>query len=273
MWGEVTPAERLRSVTRRMVADDALAAEAADALAAFAPEPASLVVACRRVLAHHPAHGALWWVCARILAAPDASIAANEAVRLLEGDKTANRLAATLPLAGDDDVIAAVGWPRAVDDAMAERIDLPVVAVRIDGADPMAALRRRATDRNVRVVEPWDPQLEHVSRLLIPADAIGPATVLVPAGVGALLDELGRAVQEVWLVGGVGRVLPARLYDQAVDAINEADVYDEIDDLAPELCSIERFDRIAGPRGVESPVDAVARIDCPVVPELLRPLR
>ena len=71
MWGEVTPAERLRSVTRRTVADDALAAEAADALAGFAPEPASLVVACRRVLAHHPAHGALWWVCARILAAPD----------------------------------------------------------------------------------------------------------------------------------------------------------------------------------------------------------
>src|SRR5215813_14126693 len=70
MWGEVTPAERLRSVTRRTVADDALAAEAADALAGFAPEPASLVVACRRVLAHHPAHGALWWVCARILAAP-----------------------------------------------------------------------------------------------------------------------------------------------------------------------------------------------------------
>ena len=40
------------------------------------------------------------------------------------------------------------------------------------------------------------------------------------------------------------------------------------DDL--EEISLERFDRLAGPRGVERPTDAAARIDCPVVPELLR---
>ena len=51
MWGEVTPAERLRAVTRRRLDEDRLAIEAADALAGFASEPASLVVACRRVLA------------------------------------------------------------------------------------------------------------------------------------------------------------------------------------------------------------------------------
>ena len=56
MWGDVTPAERLRAVTRRSVDDEHLAAEAADALAGFADEPASLVVACRRVLAHHRTH-------------------------------------------------------------------------------------------------------------------------------------------------------------------------------------------------------------------------
>src|SRR4051794_25821677 len=98
MWGEVTPAERLRSVTRRHVDDGRLAAEAAAALAGFAHEPASLVVACRRVLAHHRAHGALWWVCCRILAAADAAAAAHVAVRELEGDRTAERLGATLPL-------------------------------------------------------------------------------------------------------------------------------------------------------------------------------
>ncbi|MGH8977086.1 MAG: hypothetical protein ACRDV7_03345, partial [Acidimicrobiia bacterium] len=100
----MTPAERLRAVTRRTVADDALASEAADALVGFASEPASLVVACRRVLAHHPAHGALWWVCARILAAPDPVVAARDAVRMLDADRTANRLAATLPLLEEDQV-------------------------------------------------------------------------------------------------------------------------------------------------------------------------
>ena len=274
MWSDVTPAERLRAVTRRSVADHALAGEAADALAGFASEPASLVVACRRVLAHHPAHGALWWVCARILAAPDAVAAAREAERLLDADRTANRLAATLPLLEENEIVAVVGWPNAVDDALAERIDLPAVAVRVAGFDPMYELRRRSTERSVRVVDQWDPTLTHISRLLVPASAIGPTAALVPAGVGDLLDELGRAAREVWLVSGVGRVLPARLFDAAVAASAAAarDTSTDIDDPEPEVCALERFDRVAGPRGIEPPLDAAARVDCPVVPELLRPL-
>src|ERR671937_343170 len=105
MWGEVTPAERLRAVTRRQVDDDRLAAEAADALAGFADEPASLVVACRRVLAHHRAHAPLWWACARILAAAEPASAAHAAVRELEADRTGDRLGATLPLLDEDEVV------------------------------------------------------------------------------------------------------------------------------------------------------------------------
>ena len=78
----------------------------------------------------------------------------------------------------------------------------------------------------------------------------------------------------MWLVGGVGRVLPGRLFDAAVSASADAelDSLREIDDPEPEPCALERFDRIAGPRGIEPPLDAAARVDCPVVPELLRPL-
>src|SRR3954470_22768865 len=111
----LNPTERLRSITRGTLEDHALAVEAAEALGAFASEPASLVVACRRVLAYHRAHGALWWVCARVLAAPDAAAASREAVRLLDGDRTADRLAASLPLL-DESFVAVVGWPHAVDD-------------------------------------------------------------------------------------------------------------------------------------------------------------
>src|SRR5437660_3807922 len=117
MWGEVTPAERLRSVTRRNVDDEQLAAAAADALAGFSDEPASLVVACRRVLAHHRAHGALWWVCCRILAAPEPARAAQLAVNELEGDRTGDRLGATLPLLDEHEVVAIVGYTSTIDDA------------------------------------------------------------------------------------------------------------------------------------------------------------
>jgi len=272
MWGEVTPAERLRSIARRSGADDALAAEAADALAGFASEPAGLVVACRRVLAHHRAHGTLWWVCARILAAAEPAIAAREAVRVLEADPTARRLAAALPLTDEDEVVAIVGWSDAVDEALEERFDLPAVAVRTAGTDPTSALRRRRVERSVPVVEPWDPVLARAARLLVPAAAIGPDRALVPVGTGALLDESGSTARGVWLVGGAGRVLPARLFDAVVAAVRPPGAADAGDGSAFELVGFDRVDRIVGPRGVEPPVEAAARGDCPVVPELLRPL-
>ena len=46
------------------------------------------------------------------------------------------------------------------------------------------------------------------------------------------------------------------------------DAYDQV----TETLHLARVDRVAGPRGVERPVDAAGRVDCPVVPELLRPL-
>ena len=264
MWGDVTPAERLRSVTRRSVDDERLAAEAADALVGFADEPASLVVACRRVLAHHPTHGALWWVCARILAAPEPVAAARLAVRELEGDRTADRLGATLPLLDEGEVVAVIGWTGTIDDALIERFDIDAVAVDVEGADPVPALRRRRTDHAVRVVDPWDPLLERAVRVLVSAFAIGPAQALVPAGAGAALRGIVAGTHEAWLVGGVGRVLPARMYDALVAASGHVDEVEAI--------SLQSFDRVAGPRGVERTTDAVARVDCPVVPELLRPL-
>jgi hypothetical protein len=262
VWGEVTPAERLRSITHRRADDDGLAAETADALAAFAAEPASLVVACRRVLSHHGTHGPLWWVCARILAAPDPSRAAHEACGLLNADATADRCGAHLPLLDGDDVVGVIGWSATVDDALAARADLAVVAVRVDGADPAPRLRRRHTDHPVRVVDIWDPVLERVAYALVTAQAIGSTRALVPAGTTAALDAMTHGTRHAWLVGGVGRVLPDRLYERAVLAADDA----------VEECTLERFDRVAGPRGVERPADAAARIDCPVVPELLRPL-
>jgi len=264
MWGEVTPAERLRSVTRRNVDDDHLAAAAADALAGFADEPASLVVACRRVLAHHRAHGALWWVCSRILAAADAAAAAHAAVRELEADRTGDRLGATLPLLDEGEVVAVIGYTSTIDDALLERFDIDAVAIRVDGDNPVAALRRRRSDHAVRVVDEWDPVLERTARLLVSAVAIGPERALVPAGTADVFEAIGTGAREAWLVGGVGRVLPARVYEMIVSSLPAESSYEEV--------SLQRFDRIAGPRGIERPSDAVGRIDCPVVPELLRPL-
>ncbi|HEY5173404.1 MAG TPA: hypothetical protein VIK54_16905, partial [Acidimicrobiia bacterium] len=227
-------------------------------------EPASLVVACRRVLAHHRAHGALWWVCSRILAAPDPEAAARAAVSELEADRTGDRLGATLPLLEEGEVVAVIGYTSTIDDALIERFDVDAVAVRVDGDDPVAALRRRRSDHAVRVVDGWDPVLEHTSRLVVSASAIGPERALVPGGTTEAIHSIGAGARELWLVGGVGRVLPARVYEMVVSSLPAEAALEEV--------SVQRFDRIAGPRGLERPSDATARVDCPVVPELLRPL-
>jgi hypothetical protein len=96
----------------------------------------------------------------------------------------------------------------------------------------------------------------------VPASAVGPEHALVPTGTADALRTIGGTATEIWLVGGVGRVLPGRLYDMV--ASSSEDGLEEI--------SLQRFDRLAGPRGVERTMEAAARVDCPVVPELLRPL-
>ena len=250
MWGEVTPAERLRSVTRRNVDDDRLAAEAADALAGFARRTG---VARRRVPARARASprrtAPLWWVCARILAAADPAAAAHAAVRELEADRTGDRLGATLPLLDEGEVVAV--------DRLARRRS----TTRCSSASTSRrsrcgsratirsrALRRRRSDHAVRVVDPWDPALDRVARLLVPATAIGPERgARAGRAPPTCSTTIGAARGEVWLVGGVGRVLPGRLYDMAVAGRRptaDADV---------EEISMQRFDRLAGPRGRRAP--------------------
>lgn len=264
-WWGVNPAERLRAVTRRGPDDEQLPVETAGALLGFAAEPAHLVVACRRVLAHHRASGPLWWTCARILAAPEPAAACREVARLLGGDRTAERISATLPILDADEVVAVVGWPAAFDRALCERPDVAAVAVRVPGDDTTRRVRAREAPQPVRVVAPHELDGRVVARVLVPALAIGPAAALVAAGVGAVFDHLARVHPgaESWLVGGVGTVLPGRLFDAAVAANDEASV---------ELVSLERADRVIGPRGLERSADAATHVDCPVAPELLRAL-
>lgn len=65
-----------------------LASEAAETLLACAAEPAELVVACRRLLDHHPAAGPLWWVCSTALTATDPHMALLAARAALVDDLT-----------------------------------------------------------------------------------------------------------------------------------------------------------------------------------------
>jgi hypothetical protein len=219
------PIERLRWVARSGEAGDPLAVvEAAEALAAFADDPASLVTACRRLLERGPGFGPLWWMSSRVLCALDPAAEAYAAATELERDATVVRLALELP-------------------------DGPVVV-----ASP--ALRRRLAAAGAEV----EVMMSRAAALaLIEAQAAGPSGFAVTAGSAALARQARHAGVPVWMVTGVGRVLPVRLYDALLARAGET----------VEVLLASAVDQVACPDGLHPPAVALARADCPIAPELL----
>src|SRR3546814_5833650 len=84
-------------------------------------------LACRRILDRHPTAGPLWWLCARVLTAPDGSGAeAWRAVDDIQADTTPAELAFALP---EDATVCVIGWPELVGEALLRRGDVEVLAV------------------------------------------------------------------------------------------------------------------------------------------------
>jgi hypothetical protein len=257
------PFERLRAIARHGADDRTLVAEAADCLAEFDGDPAGLVVTCRRLLHHHPACGPLWWLCARVLTAPEASDAAWEAEELVRDDRTPTRLAALLPFPHERP-IAVLGWPDLAGEALASRPDLDVLAVRGYTSDDPWRRRLARSDAQARPVDPVEATALEPSHVLVEAVAASPTHALLAAGTVDLLAELTRPTTIVWLVAGVGRVLPARLFDVMLRQLDDPEDHDL------ELLDLQAVDRVAGPTGLDRPDNLLRRVDCPVAPELLR---
>ena len=98
---------------------------------------------------------------------------------------------------------------------------------------------------------------------------MGPSGFLAPSGSRAAAAVARQAGHDVWLVAGVGRLLPERMFTALCDRVVSADSPWE-DDL--ELIPLDLVDKVVGPTGPANPSDALRRTDCPVAPELLKPL-
>jgi hypothetical protein len=257
----VLPFERLRAIARYAGDDTDLVLEAADCLADFSYDPTQLVTVCRRLLAHHPSCGPLWWLCAHVVAANDPADGARTAARAIETDRTAARLASVLPFPHDDP-IAVLGWPEVTAAALIERPDLDVVAVRRRDGDTHLRARLTRAEQPVRVVDETEVMALSPTHLLLEVLAASPTTAVVPAGTEDLLWSLGDG-PTLWLVVGTARLLPERLFE-----VLRAEV--ERQDLAVESIDVSRAARVATSGGLDAPDRLVHRVDCPVTPELMR---
>jgi hypothetical protein len=261
------PIERLRWVARAEGAGASLLVrEAAGALASIGDDLPGLVTGCRRLIDRHPTVGPMWWLGGRVLASGDPVREAYSAANDLDADTTSAALAAHLP---DEVTVTILGWPEQAGDALRRRGDLEVLVV--DARGEGSTFARRLASSGVEAFEVAESGTGGAVResgvLLLEATAFGPTGCIATAGSMAAAAVAAGLGVPVWVTAGVGRVLPARLWDALLTRLDDQGDPWELED---ELVPIEWLTTVVGPDGPMPAADAAQRADCPVVPELLR---
>jgi len=264
---EMHPIERLRYVARASgVPQRVIVQETAAALASFGSDPQGLVTACRRIVSRQPTSGPLVWFASRVLTAGDPASEIWEAAGAMQADPTAAELAHALP---DDATVSVLDWPDELGDILPRRGDLTVLV--IDTLSEGSGFTSRLLHADVEAVDVPSAGLGAAvaasSLVLLESPAIGPDEFLSVAGSRAAAAVARHAGVPVWLVGGVGRLLPQRMWDGLRLRVERGgDPWDAHEEVVP----LDLVDRIAGPAGVEPVAAALRRTDCPIVPELFR---
>lgn len=261
------PMERLRSVARATGASPGVVArEAAGALRGLGPDPAALVIACRRLVQRHPHAGPVWWLASRVLSAPDPLAEARWAAADLDADPTAGFLAAALP---EGATVVLLGWPEVTLDGVCRRGDVDVLSVSARGES--YGLADRLLEAGTPAADVDDAGLggavANADVVLLEATVAGPDAFAAVAGSSAAA-ALGRAAGvPVWLVAGVGRMLPERLWTAVEDRLQSAGPPPW--ERPVEIVPVAQCDAVIGPEGAQPSSDPYPLGGFPLAPELL----
>lgn len=256
------PIERLRHVARADgVGHALLVREAAGALASFADDPPGLVTACRRLVERHPTCGPMWWLASRMLTAGEPVAEAWRSADELDADTTPQQLVSRLP---DDASVLVFGWPELAGEAVRRRADLEMLVVDTDGEGAVFSRRLRSAGVDALDVPAGGvgAAAAEADLVLLEAVALGPDAFLAPAGARAAAAVARQTGTGVWLVAGVGRALPAALWEALLDRVGgeATEPWDRPEEVVP----LDLADEVVGAGG-EQPT-------CGVAPELLKTL-
>jgi len=260
------PIERLRWIARADGESAAsLASEAAFTLGELAEaEPAAVLTACRRLLERHPSCGPLYWTSARLLAAADPSVAAQQAASELWNDETAEHVARELAATFTPGTVLATAEPaELVAEALRRRgrFSVRYVAEFSSLRLGVRALASVADDVTGFDRDECEEALEGAEVAVVEALAAGPALVLLSPAAAALSREAAASDVPVWLCVGAGRALPAGLAAAAARASLGAG--------AAEVLAPDEFNVALGPDGPADPAVVVSRATCPPGTELV----
>ena len=163
-----------------------------------------------------------------------------------------------------------LGWPDVIGEALVRRGDLDVLVVDAlgEGSGLVRRLRRSDVDADEVPTAGLGAAAAASDLVLLEASAVGDDGAVAIAGSRAAAAVGHHAGVPVWLVGGVGRLLPARMWEALVGRLDEAsEPWDADDELVP----LDLVDRLCGPAGPEAVAAGLRRVDCPIAPELFRP--
>ncbi|MEQ8840735.1 MAG: hypothetical protein RIB98_07115 [Acidimicrobiales bacterium] len=258
--------ERLRYVARAGDAPTApLVREAALALASFAHDPVELLTACRQLIERRPTSGPLLWLAARMVTGADPGTEAWDAVEALERDTTMRELAHALPA---DASVLVIGAAEICGEAVLARPDVEVLVA--DTVGEGYGLVRTLEARDHQVIDVPAAGLgaaaAAVDVVLLEADVMHDAAALARSGSLAAAAVGHYCGIPVWLVAGVGRVVPARMFDWVADRSADVDPWDDTVEALP----LTLVDSVIGPSGPQPVAEIPYRIDCPIAPELFR---
>jgi len=103
--------------------------------------------------------------------------------------------------------------------------------------------------------------------VLLEAVALGPDGFVAVTGSLTAAAVARHLDVPVWVVAGVGRRLPERMWAAVRSRVEGAPVEPWLQD--EEVVPLSLVDQVWGPEGCRPPADAMAGTDCPVAPELV----
>jgi translation initiation factor 2B subunit (eIF-2B alpha/beta/delta family) len=195
----------------------------------------------------------------------DPGTEAWEAVEALERDTTARELAHALPA---DSTVLVIGASEICAEAVLQRPDVEVLVA--DTVGEGYGLIRQLEARDHVVVDVPSAGVgaaaAEADLVLIEAEVMHEEAALARAGSLAAAAVARHNDTAVWLVAGVGRVVPSRMFDWVADRGADVDPWDDEVESVP----VALVDKVVGPAGLQPVGEIRYRIDCPVAPELFR---
>jgi hypothetical protein len=262
----VHPVERLRHLARAgPLEHGVLVRESAVALGALGADAAGLVLACRRLLQHHPASGPLRWLCARVLCSDEPRHEAWRCVEEIDDDPTAHRLGVELPEAA---TVVVLGWPEVTTGALTRRADVRPLVVDSLGEGAQFARQLRDLGNEAEEVDEGGTGAAVVvaDLVVLEAAAVGPDAFVAPPGSRAAAAVARHAGLPVWVVAAVGRVLPPGLWASLSAGLATEDPWCSSQEVVP----LDLAEVVVRPSGLLTPAELRATpVDCPDAPELL----